>query len=486
MVINYIGQFVRGNVLVRTFSIFNIIIVMPLLIRTLGVEDFGYYNYLISIVVNVAIAFSLGMSEYSVLYVPTQDTQQKSATIFYTLLGVRLLYLPVFLIISYIVLSHDIFRLKVEPQYLYWIMFSSVFISMHGFLEIINRFLKFNTYYNIRLGFVFANSMAMGYVILSKNTIDVLFPLICITNALYTIAIMWFLRGLLKPIKIDFSMLRNIYQKCIFLFFNTSILYLMGFISFFFLLHYQGKYELGLYTIVVTICIGFATFVLQPVKDFMTSLLTLGFRENDMDLKAKAIKSYMIVFPVLVMPFILGYAVYGLPFTLLYGGGQFEQSHQYAIWVGLATFMSMFAYFFSDAILMHDDKNNKFIFIINVLILAINVGLHWALIQRLGTIGVAYATFISMMGGACIIMILSYYKGIFNFNIMPYLSPWLVLGVVYGFGHLFWHNEYGMLGTLVFSAVSWGAVIALSLLFSAPRDLFKWFYSRLRDKMAKD
>lgn len=482
MVIDYIFQFIRGNVLVRLLSMVNILLIVPLLIRVLGVESFGYYNYLLSVAVTLSLFLSFGTSEYSTVYVPTQKDKTRSAEIFYTLLGIRLVYLPLFLILCYGVWAINIINLEVEEAYIYWVILCSVVLSGHGFIEIINRFLKINLYYAIRLIFVALNMGAMVFVIYTKQALSVFFPLIVLVNTVHMFFIIYAIHTILTPVKINLSLVKNIAKKSVFLFLNATILWGLTFTDRFFLLQYQNKYELGIYTIIITICSGIATLVLNPIKDLLISFLSLGFRGQDVNTQQKATKAYMAIFPTLVMPFILGFAIYGQPFTIFYGGENFHNAHQYALWVGLGQFLFLFTSFFADKILMHDEHNNKPLFFIYGLVFLVNGVLNMVLIQTLGTIGAAYATFYGLAFGSICVFGVLLYKKLIDFNPLPHFAPWGVLLVVYSAGNVLWQDHYGILATIIYSGISLCLVVGMTLLFPTSRETFTWFQSRLKEK----
>ena len=482
MVIESIGQFLRGNVVLRLLSVVNLAIVTPLLVRVLGVDDYGYYTYLTNVVFVLAMFMSLGINEYCVLYNTSEPNKQKRAKIFHTLLRFRLLYLPVAVFALYYILKTDIFSLKVHSDYIPMVLFGAVAFSLYHLSEMLNRLLQMGHYYTTKIMWLTATLGVFIYVIYTHENSQTLLYMEAWANAIFGITIVYLIIKSIPYAKPDFSVLRSIWGKCSILFLSGGAAFLMHLTDRYFLMQYYGKTELGLYGLAIAISAGVSAFVLFPVKDFMMNFVTHASREQDPHLKNRVINGFTVIFPTLIMPFILGLAIYGEPFVRLYGGDDFVQSHPFIIWLGGGIFIYAFAIFLLESAMLQDDKKLKLMMGVNLVLLALNIPLNIILIQHYGAIGAAYATFITQLVAVTIILYMVWHRDKIASYTFSSLWLWLILAVVYGVGYQIWDKSHGFMAMLIYCALSWGAILALSALLSEPRALFFWLISNIREK----
>ena len=483
MVIDYIWQFIRGNMALRIVAIVNVVVITPMLIRTLGVEDYGYYGYLFGLVSLLYLFLSLGTMEYGNLYVPTQTNDKNRSILFYTLLMTRLLLAPIYCVILYFILKNGLFDLNVEERYIPFVLLWTFAFTITCVIEVINRLLKINIYYSFQLALNVLLILAMVYTILSAGDSYMLFSLSSVVYIILALVALYIFLKNIAPRPMDLSIMQGHWRECGFLFLTAITWAILTFTDKYFIMQYLGKgYELGAYNVASVIAYGLLMFVFIPVKGFMLNFVSLAIRKEDTDLEQKSMGAFMVIFPIFIMPFVLGLAVYGEPFVVFYGSADAKIAHSYTFWVTSAIFAYTFAQFFLEKMLMHDPNKNKYALFVNLFLLTINIALNMTLVPLYGALGAAYTLFITLVGGAGIIIYLSQRSKGRLHHMKSYLSPWVVLIVVYGIGHQFWDDNYGLWATMLFSGFSWVFVILGGWCFKEPRELYLWLWDRIQLK----
>lgn len=482
MIIDYIFQFIKGNIAVRLLTIVNLGLVTPLLLRTLSVEDYGYYGYIVSFIMMVALFLSMGTNEYATVYVATYEDDKKKSNVLYSLLCGRLLMTPIILGVWYWAFTTDMFTLNVDADYVPIVLIGALVFSLAPLMEIKNRLFHLTSYYSYKFIYLLMNIVAMAYIIWQSGDTYTLLILEVAINIILGIAIVWIMVKTIPLSRPDFGFFKNKITQCGILFINAGVWSLLVMADKFFLLHYTDRQSLGLYNLGSIIVSGLMVLVFITTKDMMLNFAAHATRVNDKDYQQKVHNAFIVIFPVMIMPFILGLSLYGKPFVVLYGGADFMASHQYIIWLGLGYFVYQFASFFFEKQMMRNDSYIKILSFITLFLLFINIPANIIFIQKYGAIGAAYATFLTLTLGAGIILYIINSKTDEPINLLSCFKLWCILLGVYALGYALWDNDYGIIGTLIFCAVSWGAVIVASCLFKDSRELFLWLFDRIQKK----
>lgn len=482
MVIDYIFQFIKGNIALRFLSILNIALLTPLLLRTLGVEDFGYWSYLGGIIMTASLLLSFGTNDYAILYVSSTKTERERSKILYSLLCTRIALTPITLGFIYLIITFEPFNFKVKDDYLPIVLLGALGYSFFILAEIFNRILKLKLYYALQIIWLIANMIAIVYIIFYKHNSYVLMSLEALINGIFAIVIIGFLVKIIPVVRPAFAYVRGEYKKFIALFLNMGIWHLIYMTDRYFLLQYSDAYILGLYGLAGLLIAGLMSFILMPFKQFVLNFISKSVAENDTDFHNKILESFIIAFPIMMMPFVLGLAIYGLPFTRLYGGADFIESQAYIIWLGIGYFMYTHATFFIEKEMMRRKSFIRNSIFLNIGMFIMNIPLNIVLIKTYGGIGAAYATFITL----CFACVVTFYMLAKHpvLNYLHHIKPWTVVLCVYALGYTLWDDSYGIAGTFLFSGFSWVLIIAICFAFKKPRELMLWVYENIKQKMA--
>ncbi|MFL2659679.1 MAG: lipopolysaccharide biosynthesis protein [Alphaproteobacteria bacterium] len=184
----------------------------------------------------------------------------------------------------------------------------------------------------------------------------------------------------------------KILSMSIFFMFNGMTLYLLTFIDKFLIQKYMTYYDLGTYGLSVTI-IG---SILVLTATFLHIIIKIKINEN---IKSEEKLSQIRFFSnnlinILIVPILMGFAIYGYNFLILYAGDNFSQSYQYTVILLIVVYFNLIMYFYSQKyFLQNKQKAIKIMFKITVFVLIINI----ITIPRYGLMGATFSSVIASL-----------------------------------------------------------------------------------------
>jgi len=184
-----------------------------------------------------------------------------------------------------------------------------------------------------------------------------------------------------------------------------------------FIQYFKGDYELGIFAVGAQI--GMIALIIQQA--FMQAWLPYLFKNLKLNTSASKIKivqlSYISIILFMIMPFLIELA--SIPIFIFFIDSKYEYAQQYVFWVALGyAFLGIYK-IFSGVILFK--KKTSYLAWISLFSLGINLIFNYLFIKCYGTIGVTYATALTMMTFAIIVIIVAnrlFKLPWFDFNIL--------------------------------------------------------------------
>ncbi len=438
-----------GESIIKLLVIIKIMFITPLLIRYLGVENYGTYMYILATAGMLSIFFNLGTSDYTQMYYNNVNEADKKYQLGTTyVVNVFFAILITSLLLIYSNYSDNFVGIGSE-----YIIFLSVIAFIFGFntffLTIAKYQRKLRKVYLLQILEIIMFLTVIFYTLYFQKSFYEFILYYTVMISLYFVALFVYLKEISFAFSVKLSKVKQILPVSIFFTFHIMTLYVLTYTDKFLIKKYMTDYDLGIYSLSVTI-IG---LMLGLIATFLHVIIKTKINEN---IKSEDQLSQIRFFSnnlinILFVPIIMGLAIYGYNFVIFYAGVDFSQSYQYIVILLITVYFSLVMYFYSEKyILQNKQKAIKKIFKITIFVSIINIILNIITIPRYGLLGATISSLIASLLQYLAILYIT--KSFLLFaNIVKYLIP---VSIVWGVGYYLWDDNYGFWLMWVYCIVS--------------------------------
>lgn len=438
-----------GESIIKLLITIKMLFITPFLVRYLGVENYGLYTYILTSAGMLALFFNIGTTDYVLTYYNNVDFSEKkrqmgvvyAVNIFFAILITSLLLI-------YPNYSYYLFGLDFEYFiFLPFIAFTFIFNNFFTTIAIYQR--KLRKFYLFKILEIVMFVVVIFYTIYFQKSFYEFILYYTVMISLNFLILFVYLKEISFVFSFKLSKLKQILSMSIFFMFNGMTLYLLTFIDKFLIQKYMTYYDLGIYGLSVTI-IG---SILVLTATFLHIIIKIKINEN---IKSEEKLSQIRFFSdnlinILIVPILMGFAIYGYNFLILYAGDNFSQSYQYTVILLIVVYFNLITYFYSQKyFLQNKQKAIKIMFKITVFVLIINIILNIITIPRYGLMGATFSSVIASLLQCLAIIYITKSFSLFV-NIIKYLIP---VSIVWGAGYYLWDDDYGFWLMWVYCIIS--------------------------------
>ncbi len=481
--LKYVIQSIKGNFPLKILAIINITFVTPLFTRYLGIENYGYFNYITSFAYFLGTVSTMGIYGYLETYVPVQSQKYKSAELLYTGIITRTFFSIVPITLFAVMAYSHIFDFNIDDKYIPLIMLIAFITPLASLMHnLLMSFLYLKSYYLLTiLNAVSGTAICLCayFFQLSIYQIMSLYPIFAI---LIIVSAGWIIYRKLNIFRLKLSLLKEIIPTGIIITINGTLWILITFTDRFFIIRYLDKDVLSIYTLAGVMSNAVILFIMGPVLGLFRSFIAKSMREHDSVFKKMTLNRLSIIMPIFLLPFMMGFIVYGEPFVIYYAGEDFIDSFKYAFLLAIGLYLFTHSSFLMSICILQDRSFIKKAAYFNFGAVLLNIPLNYILIQHYGAIGAVYASFATFLYLSCILTYTSI-KHIPELRFSPSMGLiYLIVITVYSIGYLLWDSSYGLIQCFIYSGLSLVCVAGLSMLLKEPRSLILLSLYRLKIK----
>lgn len=468
----HIKTFLWGNGILRLLGLVHMFFVTPMMMRYLGVENYGIMSFVMSWVGMLSFFCSTGLSEYlETYYAVEKDTEHRYHMLSALSVGIGMLSL-VTIGVAWVLWYFEIVDFHISASFFVlvcmWVLLWPIAHLSQSFLlgfsllksHYILTFLSGALTIITTLALIYFK-MSVWYFVFSGLIVGIIISFIkC--KILYQ-------KSLIQYVGFRFSILKNIIPISCVLAINGSVWMIIGFTDRYLITDILGMYHMGLYGMAMFLVPTVMGFVQKPIQQFLDGFINTAIR-NDDTAKTRTLFTMRIWFLFFVIaPVVMGLAVYGYPFVGLYVGDDFLPSHAVMLPIAVGVLVMQIVFVPATMVILYDKSANIYFMGAYVMGAIINVVLNIWLIPQYGIMGAGVASVCASIWIFISVTLIIYYKYrdfVFGKSLIGYM---MILGGVYTMGYMVWDNTYGIIKCFVFCGISMLLCFVISLLIPESR-----------------